>query len=91
MWLNLQTRTMHMSQHMTKERRHKEASLNDVTSVIYGPPTNSKIPLNDKHCLTVHFKRGGGIDLLLPSEADCLLWFNTLTKICQSSEFFDRP
>jgi hypothetical protein len=32
-WINLKTRTIHMSQHMTKERRHKEASLNDVTSV----------------------------------------------------------
>lgn len=89
-WLNIKSRTVHMSQYMTKERRHKEASLNDVTSVIYGPPLKSKIPINDKQCLTVHFRRGGGIDLLLPSEAECLLWFQTMNKICQSSEFFGR-
>lgn len=89
-WLNLKSRTIHMSQHMTKERRHKEASLNDVTSVIFGPPLKSKIPINDKQCLTVHFKKGGGIDLLLASEAECLLWFSVLNRICQSSEFYGQ-
>jgi hypothetical protein len=79
-----------MSQHMTKERRHKEASLNDVTSIIYGPPLKSKVPVNDKQCITVHFKRGGGIDLLLSSETDCLVWLAALNKICQSSESFGK-
>jgi hypothetical protein len=87
-WLNIKSRSIHMSQHMTKDRRHKEASLADVTSVIFGPPLKSKLAINDKHSLTVHFKRGGGIDLLFSSESECLLWFHTLNKICQSSEFF---
>ena len=38
-WPNLMSRAIHMSQHMTKEKRNKEASLNDITSVmIIGPP-----------------------------------------------------
>ena len=35
-WVNAHTRTIHMSQYMTKERRHKEASLEDVTSIEIG-------------------------------------------------------
>ena len=30
-WLNSTSRTIHMSQHTTKEKRHKEASLADVS------------------------------------------------------------
>lgn len=58
--------------------------------MIYGSPLKSKTPVNDKQCLTVHFRRGGGIDLMMSSEAECLLWFHTLNKVCQSSEFFGK-
>lgn len=43
-WVSLDARTIHMSQYMTKDRRHKEASLADVTSVVAGPPTKVSLP-----------------------------------------------
>lgn len=73
-----------MSQHMTKERRHKEASLLDVTSVVAGPPVKRKTqPATDisDMCLTVNFKRGGGIDLQFKSMKERDLWYDTLTKL----------
>ena len=72
-----------MSQFMTKDRRHKEATLSDVISVVAGPPAKGKrsADLNDSCCLTINFKRGGGIDLVFRSEADRNLWFSTLKKI----------
>jgi len=78
-----------MSQHMTKERRHKEASLSDVTSVVAGPPAKKKAEgaaasVSDL-CLTVNFKRGGGIDLQFKSKSDRDCWYNTLLRIV--SEF----
>ena len=41
-WVNLDSLTIHMSQHNTKERRHKEASLADVTNVERGAPKRVK-------------------------------------------------
>ena len=76
-----------MSQYMTKDRRHKEASLADVTSVVAGPPAKSKrnsvdnSDIPDANCLTINFKRGGGIDLIFKTEAERILWFSTLKKI----------
>lgn len=72
-----------MSQYMTKDRRHKEASLSDVTSVVAGPPSKSKRAGGEPEglCLTVNFKRGGGIDLLFQSEQERNVWFTTLKKI----------
>jgi hypothetical protein len=87
-WLNSTSRTIHMSQHMTKERRHKEASLSDVTSVVAGPPAKKKADAVDnvsELCLTVNFKRGGGIDLQFKSKEDRDVWYNTLLHIV--SEF----
>lgn len=87
-WLNSTSRTIHMSQHMTKERRHKEASLSDVTSVVAGPPAKKKAEAVENVtdlCLTVNFKRGGGIDLQFKSKADRDVWYNTLLHIV--SEF----
>ena len=79
-----------MSQHMTKERRHKEASLSDVTSVVAGPPSKKKpdgTAANNVSdlCLTVNFKRGGGIDLQFKTKADRDCWYNILLRIV--SEF----
>lgn len=87
-WLNSTSRTIHMSQHMTKERRHKEASLSDVTSVVAGPPAKKKAETEENFsdlCLTVNFKRGGGIDLQFKTKEDRDVWFNTLLHIV--SEF----
>jgi hypothetical protein len=83
-WLNYETKTIHMSQHMTKERRHKEASLCDVTSVVAGPPVKKKTQFNESngdYCLTVNFKRGGGIDLLFKTREDRDIWYSTLLNI----------
>lgn len=92
-WINLHSRTIHMSQYMTKDRRHKEASLTDVTTVVAGPPTKFKrgsavgsgsasaADLVATCCLTINFKRGGGIDLLFKTEEERNLWFTTLKKI----------
>ena len=77
-----------MSQHMTKERRHKEASLSDVTSVVAGPPAKKKADTVENVsdlCLTVNFKRGGGIDLQFKCKEDRDVWYNTLLHIV--SEF----
>ena len=77
-----------MSQHMTKERRHKEASLSDVTSVVAGPPAKRKMEgiVNESDlCLTVNFKRGGGIDLEFKSKEERDCWYNTMLHIV--SEF----
>jgi hypothetical protein len=87
-WLNSNTRTIHMSQHMTKERRHKEASLSDVTSVVAGPPAKKKAEAVENVtdlCLTVNFKRGGGIDLQFKTKEERDVWYNTLLHIV--SEF----
>jgi hypothetical protein len=84
MWVNLESRTIHMSTHNTKDRRHKEASLQDVTSVEPGAPKRAKKsedPNISACCLTVNFQRGGGIDLRFASEKECDLWFRALTKI----------
>ena len=89
-WINLHSRTIHMSQYMTKDRRHKEAGLTDVTSVVAGPPSKFKRvstvdgPSTEglsTNCLTINFQRGGGIDLCFKTESDRNLWFTTLKKI----------
>jgi hypothetical protein len=83
-WVNLETLTIHMSQHNTKERRHKEASLADVTNVERGPPKRLKLATdvtNEAACMTVNFQRGGGIDLKFATEAECDLWFKVLSKV----------
>jgi hypothetical protein len=81
-WVNLDARTIHMSTHDTKESRHKEASLTDVTSVERGEPKRMKIKeVNSSSCLTVNFQRGGGIDLRFKSDAECDEWFLVLNRI----------
>lgn len=86
-WINLNSRTIHMSQYMTKDRRHKEATLTDVTAVVAGAPVKAKrgangvADLKDSCCLAINFKRGGGIDLVFETEKERNLWFSTLKKI----------
>lgn len=90
-WINWEHRSLNLSEHMTKERRHKEASLVDVISVIPGAPEKFKgattpnggsAPFPDPHlCLTVKFVRGGGIDLKFKTETDRNLWQEEITKL----------
>lgn len=78
-----------MSQHMSKDRRHREASLADVTGVVAGPPAKRKPSEGEdesiymRNCLTINFKRGGGIDLQFKNEDERDEWLDALTKILQ--------
>lgn len=82
MWVNLESRTIHMSQHSTKDRRHKEASLSDVTSIVRGTPNlEDAVIVKPSLCLTINFQRDSGIDLRFSSEEECELWFNVLCRI----------
>ena len=82
-WLNSYSNTIHMSQTVSKDRRHKEASLQDVTSLVAGPPNKCKglTPAHEQVCLTINLKRGGGIDLKFGSEEVRDLWYETLLKL----------
>lgn len=90
-WVHLKNKTIHMSQYMTKDRRHKEASLTDVTDIVSGPPSKLKQSptkeneIRGEECLTVAFKRGGGIDLKFNSQSERDKWFDTLTKIVSNN------
>ena len=76
-----------MSQHMSKDRRHREASLADVTAVVAGPPAKRSIVEGEDEsiyvnkCLTISFKRGGGIDLQFKNKEERDEWLDALTKI----------
>jgi hypothetical protein len=92
-WVNLETLTIHMSTHNTKERRHKEASLSDVTSVERGAPKRLKSAsdINSPNsCMTVNFQRGGGIDLKFEADSECDLWYRVLTRVVEYLKKNDR-
>lgn len=81
-----------MSEHMNKNRRHKEASLANVTSIIAGQPVKRKRKpqsQNDadsedfSNCLTINFKRGGGVDFQFKSAQERDLWHENLAMIVQ--------
>jgi hypothetical protein len=90
-WINLESRSLNLSEHMTKERRHKEASLVDVVSVAAGPPekfkahvsaTGTPTEFQDSDlCLSVKFIRGGGIDLKFKTEEERDSWHDVITHI----------
>ncbi len=90
-WINIDSRSLNLSEHMTKERRHKEASLVDVVSVSAGPPEKFKAvlgpngapePFKESHlCLSVKFVRGGGIDLKFKTEQERDSWHDVITTI----------
>jgi hypothetical protein len=81
-WINLETFTIHMSEHGSKERKHKEASLSDVTKVEPGLPAKGDSKESDKHTsLTITFKRGGGIDLKFDNQEIRDMWSETLKLI----------
>ena len=71
-----------MSVQISKELRHKEASLADVTSVGKGGPRRMRnMEGNISSCLTVNFQKGGGIDLRFTTDAERDLWFKVLKEI----------
>jgi len=96
-WVNVSARSLCLSEHTTKERRHKEANLADVTGVIAGSPekyratTNShgeSIPINADLCLSIKFVRGGGIDLQFQTVGERDLWYETIIRlIAQEREY----
>lgn len=81
-WINLEARTIHVSQHSNKDRRHKEASLADVTSIIRGSPKLEDTDVVKPSLgLTINFQKGGGIDLRFASDEECELWHTVLSRI----------
>ena len=91
-WINHESRTLHMSQYDTKERRHKEASLADVTSVDKRPPQKYKKVHDDEpnetdeRFLTVHFVRGGGIDLRFDNTSERDIWFSVFDRFVKQNQ-----
>ena len=63
-WVSLRTRTIDMSHFDQKERKHKEAALSDVTSIVRGSPQLEDIDtVNPKLSMTINFQEGSGVDL----------------------------
>eukprot|EP01041_Mallomonas_annulata_P014890 gene14890-31610_t len=93
-WIESSSKTIHMSEHMNKNRRHKEASLANVTSIVSGQPIKSKKKptQSDENesedfstCLTINFKRGGGVDFQFKSIQERDLWHENIAKIVKDS------
>jgi hypothetical protein len=83
-WINVNNRSIHMSEHFTKERRHKEASLADVTDVVMGSPTKAAVKgggENPDLGMTIVFKRGGGIDLHFSTKEMRDIWHETVAAL----------
>lgn len=84
-WVCPTTRTLHMSQFETKDRRHKEANLSDIQSIESIPPLKFKKGSSDDQdinstvdiYLSIKFSRGGGVDFRFrnPSEKNEFLNF----------------
>ena len=91
-WVNVNTRSINLSEHMSTQKRHKEANIADIVTVVAGPPEKYRPPnaisgpLDFRLCLTVNFHRGGGIDLKFKSEAERDEWYAVLTKLVQSQQ-----
>jgi len=83
-WVKLKSRTIHVSEHMTKTRAHKEAMLDDVVSIRPGPPKKplSKALGEDEICLSIGFNGGGGIDLKFKTNDERQRWAQYLSIIC---------
>ena len=79
----MKNKTLNLSDHLTKERRHKEANLSDIVDVLKALPLKYKEaePSEEGKCLSVKFIRGGGIDIKFDDAADCNLWYNTIKNI----------
>ena len=84
-WVNYETKTLHMSQHESKEGRHKEASLTDIKSLDTKPPLKLRKKPEDTNStdvyLTISFVRGGSIDLRFKTTEERNIWQTTLSKL----------
>jgi len=84
-WVDISNHTIHMSAFLhNKTKHHKEASLAHIVSVKAGPPKKVD-PQSDvvtaNRCITICFKRGGGVDFVFATEEERNLWYETLGKI----------
>ena len=85
MWVNHETGTIHMSIYNLKDRRHKEASLGDVSSILKGAPNIADETVGKSSCcLTINFQKDSGIDLCFTTEIECDLWYTVLSRIIKS-------
>ena len=85
MWVNYDTGTIHMSIYNLKDRRHKEASLGDVSSILKGAPSIADETVGKSSCcLTINFQKDSGIDLCFTTEIECDLWYTVLSRIIKS-------
>ena len=94
-WINISARTLNLSDHPSKERRHKEAGLTDVISVIAGPPDKYKPRAGDaasvhpNQCLTIKFVRGGGIDFKFNSKVERDIWYEVISGLVMQQKKID--
>ena len=94
-WINTNARTLNLSEHSSKERRHKEAGLTDVVSVIAGPPDKYKprggdpANVNPNHCLTIKFVRGGGIDFKFKGKEERDIWYDVISGLVMQQKKID--
>jgi len=97
-WINLTARSLCLSEHTTKERRHKEANLSDITGVIAGPPEKYRASANNQGepsingdlCLSIKFVRGGGIDLQFATVEDRDMWYQTIIRLIAQERDYRR-
>lgn len=88
LWVNLHNQTLNLSEHMTKEKRHKEVGIKDIVSVLQALPVKNSSEkkkdadkLDVSRCLTVNFTKGGGIDLQFATNDEREAWYSALTKL----------
>lgn len=84
-WVDAKASTIHLSQYVKKDKRHKEASLADIANVQPGLPvkydkSDSKLKLDPTCCLTINFKKGG-IDLKFKDKTTRDLWAEVISQL----------
>lgn len=89
-WINLSTRSLCLSEHNIKERRHKEANISDIVGVMAVAPEKYKagqnangetISLDPNLCLSIKFVRGGGIDLQFQTKEERDIWYHVICRL----------
>lgn len=82
--------TLNMSTFPTKDRRHKEASLKDISNFNNDPPlrmkklTENEADITDDLYVNIEFFRGNGVDLRFPSTECRDEWFDEFSKVMES-------
>ena len=88
-WVDAESDKLSMSQFNTKDRKHKEAFISDISSIAIGAVSkirakdgDNKDSIDDnvdgKLSLAINFVKGGGVDMIFESTAKRDLWFNEL-------------